>query len=82
MQRTDAEGKHTPLRMCVVCRKRFPKKELTRYVCPTDVRELETNGPVPDPEKIKSGRGFYVCDAAHCREIFPKRMTGLMKKKG
>jgi Protein of unknown function (DUF448). len=43
--------------------------------------ELETDGPVPDPEKIKPGRGYYVCVQARCREIFPKMIKGLMKKR-
>jgi predicted RNA-binding protein YlxR (DUF448 family) len=70
-----------PIRMCVVCRERFPKQELTRYVCPDTMTELETDGPVPDPEKIKPGRGFYVCVQARCREVFPKMIRGLMKKR-
>lgn len=40
-----------PVRMCVVCRQRFSKEELSRYVCPDTTLELETDGPVPDPEK-------------------------------
>ncbi len=27
-----------------------PEKELTRYVCPDTTAELETDGPVSDPE--------------------------------
>lgn len=73
--------KHEPVRMCVVCRKRFSKGELKRYVCPETLRELVENGPVPDPEKNKPGRGFYVCVQARCRETFPKKVTGLMKKR-
>ncbi|MGL1863825.1 MAG: YlxR family protein [Pseudodesulfovibrio sp.] len=67
--------------MCVVCRQRFPKGELTRHVCPDTMEELETNGPVPDPEKNKPGRGFYICDQTRCRDIFPKMITGLMKQR-
>lgn len=73
--------KKEPVRMCVVCRERFPMRELARYVCPDTMLELETDGPVPDPEKIKPGRGFYVCVQARCREVFPKMIRGLMKKR-
>lgn len=73
--------KHEPVRMCVVCRRRFPKGELMRYVCPDATGSLETDGPVPDPEKNKPGRGYYVCVQDRCREIFPKMIRGLMKKR-
>jgi hypothetical protein len=67
--------------MCVVCRERFPKSELTRFVCPKTLRELALTGPVPDPGKIKPGRGYYLCVRARCREIFPKMIVGLIKKR-
>jgi len=70
-----------PVRMCVVCRERFPKTELERYVCPNEMKGLEANAPVLDPEKNKSGRGFYLCGQALCRERFPKMVMGLMKKR-
>lgn len=73
--------KHEPTRMCVVCRQRFPKRELERYVCPDTIEELDTDGPVPDPAKVKPGRGYYICVQARCRELFPKMITGLMKKR-
>lgn len=73
--------KNEPVRMCVVCRQRFPKKELSRYVCPDTTLELETDGPVPDPENTKPGRGYYICVQARCRETFPKMIRGLMKKR-
>ncbi len=67
--------------MCVACRQRFPKKELTRYVCPDTTAELETDGPVSDPGMKKPGRGYYVCVQARCRDRFPKMIVGLMKKR-
>ena len=73
--------KKEPIRMCIACRQSFPKGELQRYVCPDTMQELETDGPVPDPEMKKPGRGFYVCVQASCREKFPKMVTGLMKKR-
>lgn len=74
-------GKNEPVRMCIVCRERFQKSELKRYVCPESLRDLAENGPTPDPEKNKPGRGYYVCVQERCREIFPKMITGLMKKR-
>nr|WP_247648506.1 DUF448 domain-containing protein [Pseudodesulfovibrio sp. zrk46] len=67
--------------MCVVCRERHPKRELSRYVCPDTLKELETDGPVHDPEMNMPGRGFYVCVQTRCREIFPKMIKGLIKKR-
>lgn len=70
-----------PVRMCVVCRKKFLKEELERYVFPNEPKEPETKSLVPDPEKKKSGRGFYLCGQALCRDKFPKKVMGLMKKR-
>ncbi|WP_419787596.1 YlxR family protein [Pseudodesulfovibrio sp.] len=77
----DTEFTEEPIRSCVVCRRRFPKGELERYVCPATVPDDEPDGPVLDPEKIKPGRGYYVCVQARCRELFPKVMRGLMNKR-
>lgn len=71
---------HTPERMCVVCRGRFPKEELTRYVRPDEAAGTD-QGPVPDPAMNRPGRGYYVCGQARCRERFPKMIKGLMKKR-
>ncbi|WP_338670125.1 YlxR family protein [Pseudodesulfovibrio methanolicus] len=71
---------HSPERMCVVCRKRFPKAELTRYVRPEDLSVPDAS-PVPDPAMNRPGRGYYVCGQARCRERFPKMLLGLMKKR-
>lgn len=71
---------HQPERMCVVCRGRFPKGELTRYVPPVEADGPDAS-PVPDPAMTRPGRGYYVCGQARCREIFPKMIAGLMKKR-
>ena len=73
-KRTD----HVPVRMCVVCRERFPKGELTRYV----LNDGESAQPVPDPGQVLPGRGFYVCDQARCREVFRQRRGLKLKRKG
>ncbi|MEF2231419.1 MAG: DUF448 domain-containing protein [Pseudodesulfovibrio sp.] len=67
--------------MCVVCRQRFPKGELERFVCPDAAPDRESDCPVPDPEQTKPGRGYYVCVQARCRELFPKVMRSLMNKR-
>lgn len=52
--------KHIPLRMCVACRARRPKRELLRIV-------LTQGGPVIDPSGKKPGRGAYICpDSPGC----------------
>ena len=76
----DKKEKHEPVRTCVVCRKRFPKKELTRYVCP---EVLESGkGLMPDPEMVMPGRGYYLCDNPGCRDGFKKFKGWLKKCKG
>ena len=56
--------KHTPLRMCVICRRRFEKKVLKRFI-------LNLQGkPEEDKKGIKPGRGFYRCPADKCRKKF------------
>ena len=52
--------KHIPLRQCISCRQRRPKRELLRIV-------LSEAGPVIDPTGRKPGRGAYVCpDKKEC----------------
>lgn len=53
-------AKHIPIRQCMACRERRPKRELLRVV-------LTEAGPVLDPTGRKSGRGAYVCpDKPEC----------------
>ncbi len=47
-------AKHIPMRQCIACRERRPKRELLRIV-------LTEAGPVLDPTGRKPGRGAYVC---------------------
>jgi hypothetical protein len=75
-----AKKGHSPERMCVVCRNRFPKEELTRYVSPEDLSGPDAS-PAPDPAMNRPGRGYYVCGQARCGERFPKMILGLMKKR-
>ncbi len=59
---------HRPTRMCVICRQRFLKKELTRYVRKSStIAEWQK-----DTKLILHGRGLYVCEALRCKEAFTK----------
>jgi len=60
---------HKPERMCVICRRRFLKKELNRYV----IRFKHDKAMLdPDPEQQLAGRGFYLCQDPDCQKRFPK----------
>ncbi len=52
---------HVPQRMCVICRQRLAKGELTRHV-------VGARGLLVDEAQRLPGRGYYVCAAAGCRE--------------
>ena len=47
-------SRHTPLRMCLACRQRRPKRELLRLV-------MGLQGPRLDPSGRQPGRGAYIC---------------------
>jgi predicted RNA-binding protein YlxR (DUF448 family) len=60
---------HTPVRMCAVCRRRFPKACLARH----------TRNPqgdwMPDADQTRPGRGRYLCSDPGCRERFTRTGT-------
>ncbi len=65
-----------PLRMCVGCRQRAPKKELVRIV------RTPEGGLILDAAGKASGRGAYICRRAQCLEKARKsraleRMLGI-----
>ncbi len=67
-------GGHIPERSCCICRKRFPKRELTRYV------KQETAGSkyptyLKDSKQILPGRGIYLCQDKACNESGRKRLS-------
>ncbi|MFI3272516.1 MAG: DUF448 domain-containing protein [Pseudomonadota bacterium] len=74
---TPTEDRHKPVRMCVICRRRFTKKELLRYVCP-----VEGTGPVADVRQVHPGRGWYVCGDPNCRAKMAKFGGWRRKRKG
>ena len=54
--------KKIPMRMCMACKERKPKKELVRIV-----RDNEGNVSVDKTGK-KMGRGAYICQQLDCLE--------------
>lgn len=66
-QTHEATGR-VPMRTCVVCRRKAPKRELLRHIC------LASDGAVrvmADQEQRLPGRGFYACAEEDCRERLP-----------
>ena len=55
-----------PVRMCVVCRQRLPKRELMRYV------RTEDGALAYDAEQTSQGRGWYGCRQEACQKKFLK----------
>lgn len=66
-----------PERMCVICRQRFSKDELTRFV-----RGADNGKPIEDMQKKLPGRGFYLCGKKECHDKFPKFVSRRTKRKG
>ncbi len=64
------EDKKTPVRMCLGCGVRQPKKDLIRIV-----RAPENGKVMLDPTGKMNGRGCYVCRKPECME------TVIRKKK-
>ena len=55
MAKKQPRRKHVPQRTCVICRKKYDKRQLTRLV-------RTPEGVVIDPSGKLNGRGAYVCD--------------------
>jgi predicted RNA-binding protein YlxR (DUF448 family) len=55
-----ARRKHVPLRSCVVCHEKRPKRELIRVV------RVPNEGIEIDPRGKQPGRGAYVCREPAC----------------
>ncbi|KAA3662254.1 MAG: YlxR family protein, partial [Chloroflexi bacterium] len=54
-----ARNKHIPQRLCIACRQKRDKRQLTRLV-------RTENGVIVDPTGKQNGRGAYVCDQPQC----------------
>jgi len=62
-----SKKKKIPLRICIGCRGKMPKKELVRIVrTPENELVLDTTGKKP-------GRGAYICPSEEC---FKKALKG------
>ncbi|MDR3320787.1 MAG: YlxR family protein [Desulfovibrio sp.] len=60
--------------MCVICRRRFPRDALIRYV-------LSPQGNTSiDPKKSALGRGLYLCSDPHCEVKFAKYRPGVKRR--
>lgn len=64
-----------PVRMCVICKRRFAKRQLFRYVL------NETGEKIFDEQKRAPGRGAYCCLDPGCREKFALWKPGRKKCK-
>ncbi len=62
-------GKHIPIRTCVACRARRPKRELIRIVRTPEGQVLV------DPTGKAKGRGAYLCPQVTCWERILQRHT-------
>jgi predicted RNA-binding protein YlxR (DUF448 family) len=58
--------RHIPQRSCVVCRRQFDKRRLTRIVRTAPTSSSVESGVVIDPTGKRGGRGAYLCDQAEC----------------
>lgn len=63
----------SPVRMCVICRRRFPKETLTRNVLVQGVLTI-------DAEKTSPGRGWYVCSDPVCIARLARFRPGMRRK--
>lgn len=67
--------KHIPLRKCIACQERHPKRELIRVVCtPEGTVKIDPRGKQP-------GRGAYVCHNPQCWDVAlePRRLSRALR---
>ncbi len=62
-----------PIRMCVFCRRKLPKVELTRFVKYDGVIVRDDTGSLP-------GRGAYCCKDDRCVRMAEHDEKGLLMK--
>lgn len=55
------KNKRVPMRTCIICRQKFEKRRLTRFVSTLE-------GVFVDLIGKSAGRGAYVCDDLDCRQ--------------
>ncbi len=69
--------KHVPLRSCIACRLKSPKRDLIRVVrTPEGTLEIDLKGK-------KAGRGAYLCRSQQCCEaaLQPGRLSQALKSR-
>ena len=59
-------SKHIPVRKCIVCGEKFPKKDLVKVVMKNDEFALDVN-------QKSEGRGAYICNNPDCHDKFLKK---------
>ena len=70
-----AHRKHVPLRSCIACRRKAPKRDLIRIVrTPEGALEIDARGK-------RQGRGAYLCRKWQCCEtaLQPGRLSQALK---
>lgn len=81
--------------MCVICRQKFEKKAITRYVYSPNILEenfdetvakkksKEKGGALTvDATQTRQGRGYYVCNSLECQQKYSQRGSVKRKRKG
>ncbi|WP_462327040.1 YlxR family protein [Desulfobaculum sp.] len=74
----ETRNRHVPVRRCVICGRRLPKHELTRYVR----SDGDTPALLRDETGTLPGRGYYLCSDADCGKRFPKYKGWRKKSQG
>ncbi len=74
--------KHVPQRMCVICRNKFAKNSIMRYVFPRENEEQYGGKLEADINQTKPGRGWYVCSSEECQRKFAQKGSVRRKRKG
>ena len=59
-------ARHVPQRTCIVCRRQFDKRRLTRVVRTPPTSPSDKGSVLVDPSGKRSGRGAYLCDQVAC----------------
>lgn len=68
--------------MCVICRNKFAKKDIIRYVLSRENEEQYGGKLEADLAQTKPGRGYYVCSSPECQQKFTQKGSIRRKRKG
>ena len=64
--------KAQPIRTCLGCGKRFPKKQLMKFVLNNEMVRLESKG-------TRQGRSAYCCNNKNCLGVFFRQKKKLSR---